>query len=195
MLERKSLLEKRSQPQSQTTHFFRDAGIAECKVKAAFSMTSGRGAILAMENDTISTIDPPGRLRRLLDSEELQGQVVVSEVHRCSSYARYLAFEGGRTVSLGLGASDPATQASASAEAKWMCSGKAGNFKSNVAKGGERNFYPLFRLVSLAEKDVSTGLRGELDEEPPLPDMEPPWEPVEDEPENTSQREDGNRSL
>ncbi|KAF8957391.1 hypothetical protein BDZ97DRAFT_1762985 [Flammula alnicola] len=156
---------------------------AECNVKAAFKFNSGRGAILAMDNDTISTINPPGKLRRLLDEKRIpKGSVIVSEVHQCSSYARYLSTEGSTTILMGLSVEAPAGNiASANLDAKWMHSASAGNFKMKVNKDGKRDFYPLFRLVSLVENGVSKGLRGELDEDPPLPDAEPPWAPMEGE--------------
>jgi hypothetical protein len=140
-----------------------------------------------MNNDTIYTIDSPGKFRRLLDEERVKGLVIVSEVHRCSSYARFLATEGGATVALGLSVEAPInTVASADLDAKWVRNSSAGNFKSRVNKTGKRDFYPLFRLVSLTESDVSTGLRGDLDEDPPLPDAQPPWEPIEQNAASTS---------
>jgi len=154
--------------------------LAECKVKAAFKFSSGRGAVLVMEKDTITTIDPPGSLRRLLDEEKMLGLVVVSQVHRCSSYARLLTAQSGGTVAIGLSAKPPAV-ASASADASWVRSTNAGNFKSRVDKTGDRIFYPLFRLVSLKDQDVSSGMRDELEAgDPPLPDAVPPWQTEED---------------
>ena len=161
-------------------HFPRQTpALVSCKAKGAFKFVSGRGAIIAMNNDTISTIDSPGKLRRLLDEEKIKGLVIVSEVHRCSSYARFLATENGATVALGLSVQVPGDSASANLDAKWVRNSSAGNFKARVNATGKRDFYPLFRLVSLTEGDVSTGLRGELDEDPPLPDAIPPWDIVE----------------
>jgi len=45
---------------------------AQCEVKAAFKFSSGYGAVLVMENDTISTINPPGSTRRLLDDRDMR---------------------------------------------------------------------------------------------------------------------------
>lgn len=136
--------------------------MAQCTAKATYTITSGQGAVLAMENDTITTIDPPGRLCRFLDSLELQGCLVVSEVHRCSSYARYLSFTANRAVSIGIGARDAITSmASADASVTWRCTTKVGNFKSNAGKQGRRDFYPLFRLVSSKDTEVSIGLGGD----------------------------------
>ncbi|KAJ6622148.1 hypothetical protein B0H10DRAFT_1788477 [Mycena sp. CBHHK59/15] len=151
--------------------------IARCKVKGAFKFSSGRGAVLAMENDTISTVDPPGALRRLLEDSSMCGFVIVSEVHRCSAYARLLTAHANSTVALGLSVEPPVSGlASATTDATWVRSTASGNFRSRVNKGGERDFYPLFRLVSLTEKAASTGLRGELDDDVlALPDAEPPW--------------------
>ena len=150
----------------------------QCKVKAGFRVTSNRGAILVMDNDVISTIDPPGCLRRLLDEKAMQGCVIVSQTHRCSSYARLLTAKGGKTVAIGLNIEPPVSGvASATADAKWVRSSNAGNFKSKVNKSSNRDYYPLFRLVSLRDKDTSTGLRGELEGgDPPLPDAVPPWQ-------------------
>ncbi|KAJ7772892.1 hypothetical protein DFH07DRAFT_913136 [Mycena maculata] len=157
--------------------------LTQCKVKGAFKFSSGRGAILVMENDTITAIDPPGALRKLLEDTAMRGSVVVSEVHRCSSYARLLTAEAGSTVALGLSIEPPVEGvASASANATWVRNASSGNFRTRVDKRGERKFYPLFRLVSLTEKATSTGLRGDSDDVdfvPPLPDAEPPWDPVE----------------
>ncbi|KAJ7706852.1 hypothetical protein B0H17DRAFT_918866 [Mycena rosella] len=152
--------------------------IAQCKVKGAFKFSSGRGALLVMEKDKISVIDPPGALRRLLDDTSMRGLVVVSEVHCCSSYARLLTAQGGSTIALGLSVEPPvAGVASATANATWVRSVSSGNFRSQVNKKGDRRYYPLFRLVSLTEKAISTGLRGEEEPDgvPPLPDAEPPW--------------------
>ena len=141
-----------------------------------------------MENDILVAISPPGILRRLLNSKEFQhlvdnkkNPVLVSEVHQCSSYARFLSLKAGATVALALTAEPPvANVGGANIDAKWVCSNSAGNFKSKVNKDGKRMFYPLFRLVSLKEGDVSTGMRGELDEDSPLPDAEPPWNLMEE---------------
>ena len=140
-----------------------------------------------MNNDTISTIDSPGKLRRLLDEEKIKGLVIVSEVHRCSSYARFLSTENGATVAIGLSVEVPTgNSTSANLDAKWVHNSSGGKFKGRVSAGGKRDFYPLFRLVSLTEGDVSTGLRGELDEDPPLPDAIPPWDVMEPKREGTS---------
>ncbi|KAJ7685761.1 hypothetical protein DFH06DRAFT_1264831 [Mycena polygramma] len=152
--------------------------IAQCKVKGAFKFSSGRGAILVMQNDLISAIDPPAALRRLLQNPSMCGFVIVSEVHSCSSYARLLTAEAGSTIALGLKVEPPVSgAASASANATWVRSVASGNFKSQVNRKGERKFYPLFRLVSLTEKAVSTGMRGDSDvPDAGLPDVEPPWD-------------------
>jgi hypothetical protein len=134
--------------------------LISCKAKGAFKFVSGRGAIIAMKNDTIYTIDSPGKFRRLLDEERMRGLVIVSEVHRCSSYARFLATEDGATVALGLNFEEPAGNITSENNAKWVRNSSAGNFKSRVNMTGRRDFYPLFRLVALAEGDISTGLEG-----------------------------------
>ncbi|KDR72754.1 hypothetical protein GALMADRAFT_45227, partial [Galerina marginata CBS 339.88] len=133
--------------------------LAECSVKASFKFTSGRGAVLAMDNDTITTIDSPGKLRRLLAESSLKGSVIVSEVHKCSSYARFLATKGSATVAMGLAMEPPvANVAEAKVDAKWVHTSSAGNFKSKVNKSGTRTYYPLFRLVSLTESTLSSGM-------------------------------------
>ncbi|KAJ7143197.1 hypothetical protein C8R43DRAFT_1015999 [Mycena crocata] len=152
--------------------------IAQCQVKGAFKFSSGRGAVLVMANDTITAIDPPAALRRLLADTRMRGFVVVSEVHCCSSYARLLTAEGDTTVALGLSVEPPVSGvASASVNATWVRNIASGNFKSRVNKHGDRHYFPLFRLVSLTEKATSTGLREtyEPGDAPPLPDAEPPW--------------------
>jgi hypothetical protein len=161
---------------------------AQCKVNAAFKFSSSYGAILVMDTDTISTIDPPGSLRRLLDDESMRGCVIVSEAHRCSSFARLLTAKDGGSVAIGLSVQPPISGVvSATANANWVRSSQAGNFKSKVNKNGSRDFYPLFRLVSIKEKDTSTGLRGGLDDgDPPLPDAVPPWQ-TEDDPQESSE--------
>lgn len=127
-----------------------------------------------MQQDTISSIDPPGSLRRLLEEKEMRNCVIVSEVHRCSSYARLLTDKSGGTISLGLSVETPtASAASAGAEGRWVCSSHSGNFKWKSTKS--REFNPLFRLVSLREEATSTGFRGAEGGDPPLPDAVPPW--------------------
>jgi len=149
--------------------------LISCKVKGGFKFMSGRGAIVAMYNSTIYTIESPGKFRRLLDEERIKGLVIVSEVHRCSSYARFLATEDGATVALGLGVEAPIDgMGTANMDAKWVRNSSAGNFKSNVNQNGKREFYPLFRLVSLTEGNISTGLRGDLD----VPPAVRLWEPI-----------------
>ncbi|KAJ7901226.1 hypothetical protein B0H14DRAFT_2330602 [Mycena olivaceomarginata] len=133
--------------------------IAECNTKAAFKFSSGRGAVLAMKNPIITIIDPPGRLKALLEDPSMRSMVVVSEVHSCSSYARLLSTEGGGTVTLGLHVEPPVPgAASAGAIGTWVRHGASGNFKSQVNMKGERAFHPLFRLVSRSEEDTSTGI-------------------------------------
>jgi len=152
--------------------------LASCHVKAGFQFTSDHGAVLAMDNDTISSIDFPGLLRRLLDEDKLRNCVIVSEVHRTSSYARYLSSPRSKTIMIGLSADPPVPGiASVKANFKWVSSANAGNFKSKVNGNGTREYYPLFRLVSLKETDTSVGLRGSWHDDipPPLPDAQPPW--------------------
>jgi len=79
---------------------------------------------------------------------------------------------------IGLSADPPVPGiASVKAHFKWVSSVNAGNFKSKVNDNGNREYYPLFRLVSLKETDTSVGLRGSWHGNipPPLPDAQPPW--------------------
>ncbi|KAJ7137987.1 hypothetical protein C8R44DRAFT_944501 [Mycena epipterygia] len=132
--------------------------IAQCKIKGAFTFSSGRGAVLVMNKDTISVIDTPGALRRLLEDPSMHGFVVVSEVHRCSSYARLLTTQKSGTVALGLSVEPPvAGVASAGANAKWMRDRTGGDFRAGHNPNGERTFYPLFRLFSLTEEGPCDG--------------------------------------
>ncbi|KAJ7910557.1 hypothetical protein B0H13DRAFT_2486459 [Mycena leptocephala] len=135
--------------------------LAKCTMKGAFKFSSGRGAILAMENAMITLVDPPGALKYLLDDPNMRGVVVVSEVHSCSSYARVITAEAGGIVALGLRAEPPISGiGSVAATATWVRNVASGNFKSQVNKMGERSFYPLFRLVSFSEEETSTGIGG-----------------------------------
>ncbi|KAJ7850730.1 hypothetical protein B0H13DRAFT_2284757 [Mycena leptocephala] len=133
--------------------------VAQCRLQGAFEFSSGRGAVLVMENDMISCIEPQGALRRLLKDPTMRGFVVVSQVHSCSSYARILTAQSGGTIALGLSIEPPVSgTASATANATWVRSVASGNFRSRVNKDGHRKFYPLFRLVSLKEEAISTTL-------------------------------------
>ncbi|KAJ7606041.1 hypothetical protein FB45DRAFT_951692 [Roridomyces roridus] len=130
--------------------------LAQCKLKGAYKFTSGKGALLVMSNPTISYIDPPGALRKLLQEPSMRDLVVVSEVHSCDSYARILTSSAGNTVALGLSVEPPIPGAAeAHAHATWVRSTSVGNFKSQVDERGERRYHPLFRLVSLTEKATS----------------------------------------
>jgi len=151
--------------------------LATCSVKAGFHFSSGYGAILAMNNDSISVIEPAGCLRRLFDEPMLRDAVIVSQVHRCSSYARYLTSPNTKNLVMGMSAQMPAPGvASAEVDISWVRSTYTGNFKSKANKAGQRNFCPLFRLVSLKEGDTAVGLRGSLDDGIlPLADAQPPW--------------------
>ncbi|VDC01642.1 unnamed protein product [Peniophora sp. CBMAI 1063] len=167
--------------------------LANCGVKASFKFHSGQGAVLSMNGDSVTTIDPPGALRPLLDDADLpEGTVIVSEVHATSSYARYLGTPEVRQVSIGLNVAPPAVAnvAKADVSAQWLRSTTIGNFKSKVNADNERTYYPLFRLVALEGDAVSNGLRAGIDDEMeiPLPDAVPPWMTSGAERENEEQR-------
>jgi hypothetical protein len=56
-----------------------------------------------MDNDTISILSSPGKLRRLLSEKPInKGSAIVSEVHRTASYARYLSTKGSNSIAIGL---------------------------------------------------------------------------------------------
>ena len=131
--------------------------VAQCETKTTFKFSSGRGAILAMDNAMITIIDPPGSLKRLLEDPTMRGVAIVSEVHSCSSYARLLTTGRGGTIALGLRV-EPSGVASVGAAATWVQNATSGNFKSHVNKSGERSFYPLYCLVTLSEEGTSTGI-------------------------------------
>lgn len=116
-----------------------------------------------MDNDTVLAVNPAGKLLRLLADKALpDDSVIVSEVHRCSSYARFLSSNHSTSVTLGLRV-QPVVMNTApgkgNIEAKWVHDATAGNFRAKMNKDGKRVFYPLFRLVSLEEESLSTGLK------------------------------------
>jgi hypothetical protein len=41
---------------------------------------------------------------------------------------------------------------------EWLTTAESGNFKWRVNPGGNKEFYPLFQLVSLKETDISMGV-------------------------------------
>lgn len=143
-----------------------DAGVGgqtpallQCKVKCTFKVTSGQGAILVMDNESVSTINPPGVLRRLLKDESMKGRVIVSEAHKSSSFARLLTAKGTSNIAIGFSVEPPVSGVvSGSANGKWVRSSSAGNFKTKINKDGKRVFTPLFRLASLRESDVGKGM-------------------------------------
>ncbi|KIJ36091.1 hypothetical protein M422DRAFT_179896 [Sphaerobolus stellatus SS14] len=149
--------------------------LANCSLKVSFKISSGSAAVLVMENEATTLIDPPAKLLPLLEDHEMQGRVIVSQTHRCSSYARLLTAQGDSNVTVGLNAT-ALTDGPASAQtmAKWVRSTAGGYFKSRINRTGKRSFYPLFKLVSVKQEAISVGLRGESDEQE-LPDAIPPW--------------------
>lgn len=101
--------------------------------------------------------------------------VLVSQVHRCSSYARLLTSQKGGKFALGLSIEPPGAPASVHGSVNWVKSAIAGNFKSNSAKTGDRGFYPLYRLVALRDNGPANGFRDADGVDPPLPDAVIPW--------------------
>lgn len=130
-----------------------------------------------MMNDTIATVDPPGSLRRLLKDKAMRNKVIVSEVHRCSSYARLLTSKEAGTVALGLSfhSTGNPSPVSGDVRASWVRNSHSGNFKYKVNADGARVFYPLCRLVALRTDLPVSGVRGGNSEAKPLPDAIPPW--------------------
>ncbi|KAL4080946.1 hypothetical protein J3A83DRAFT_4084490 [Scleroderma citrinum] len=152
--------------------------LAESSVKAGFQFSPGGGAVLLMVNDSVTMINPAGSLRRLLEVKALRDHVIVSEVHRCSSYARYLASPHTKDIVIGLNTSNTGST-SAQIAPKWVRSNQTGNFKAKADGSGQRRYYPLYKLVSVREASENAGHRRSLDgvegEALPLPDALPPW--------------------
>ena len=132
--------------------------VATFEMKAAFRFSKGRGAILAMKNDVTSAIDSPGALRGLLEDSSMRGCVIVSEVHSCSSYARLLTTQNGKTIALGLSVQPPPPGSGLLVGAKWVHNTVAGNFRWGINPTGDRTYYPLYCLVSLKGQTLTTGL-------------------------------------
>lgn len=159
--------------------------LAECSVKVGFQFVSGGGeaAVLIMVNDSVTTIDPATSLRQLLGEEALRDRVVVSEAHRCASYASYLASSKTKDVVIGL--SSKASEGSSSTQPypRWVRTNKTGYFKGKADNSGERKYYPLYKLVSVKAAGGNTGrhsldstVNGEVPPEVlPLPDALPLW--------------------
>jgi hypothetical protein len=136
-----------------------------------------------MNTDSIISVDPPGSLRKLLQDEDLQGFILVSEVHRCSSYARFLSASTDNQIYIGLSIEvPPLNNATVNPEAKWISSSYVGNFKTKSSQ--TKDYTPLYRLVSLKEGDETTGIEstgifsrmlGGKSDPPPLPDAPLPW--------------------
>lgn len=159
-------------PDSQTPE------LAECSVKAGFQFTPEGGAVLLMVNDSVSMINPASSLRQLLEVKALRDHVVVSEVHRCASYARYLASPRTKDVVIGLNL--PSSGSPSGTTLEWVRSTQTGNFKAKADDSGQRNYYPLYKLVSVREASDNTGRRHSLDnpiedEVSPLRVAVPPW--------------------
>jgi len=153
--------------------------LAECSVKAGFQFSPGGGAVLLMVNDSVTMINPASSLRRLLEVNALCDHVVVSEVHRCTSYARYLASSHTKDIVIGLNSSSSGSP-SAQTAPKWVRSNQAGDFKARADSSAQRGYYPLYKLVSVREASDNTGRRHSLDN--PVDDVAlplrvavPPW--------------------
>lgn len=158
--------------------------LAECSVKVGFQFASGEGAaVLLMVNDSVTTIDPVTALSQLLGEEALRDRVVVSETHRCASYACYLASSKTEDVVIGLSSQASEKSSSTQAYPKWVRTNKTGYFKGKADHSGERKYYPLYKLVSVRSDGENTGRRSPEDtvnveaapEVLPLPDAIPPW--------------------
>lgn len=139
--------------------------------------------MLAMQHDTMMSIDPPGSLRRIAEDPTMTQFVFVSETHICTSYLRYLTSPKIRELYVGISAqpSSPFPTVGASIESRWVTNTMTGNFKSRIGKTGTKRFCPLYRLVTLNGTDLTTQLRGLIDHEGDdslqhaLPDAIPRW--------------------
>ncbi|KAI6114155.1 hypothetical protein F5141DRAFT_1062655 [Pisolithus sp. B1] len=119
--------------------------LADCSVKVGFQFVSGR-------RDGSSSHD----LSRLLGEEALRDCAVVSETHRCASYACYLT--SSRTKDIVIGLSSQASENSSSTEVypKWVRTNRTGYFKGKADNSGERKYYPLYKLVSVRSDGGNT---------------------------------------
>ncbi|KAF7334487.1 hypothetical protein MVEN_02278200 [Mycena venus] len=107
--------------------------------------SSGQGAILAMKDTMITSIEAPGALKRVLEDPSMRGFSIVSEVQSSA----------GGAIALGLPV-EVSGPASVGATAKWVKNVTSGNFKSQSDKFGKRTFYPLYKLASLSEEGMLT---------------------------------------
>ena len=148
--------------------------LASCRVKAEFQFTSGCGAVLAIDNNTICSIDPPNFLRRLLNEDKLQiasstsKSIRVSFLHMLGTFTP-LESPRSKTITISLG-EEPSESvsgiASVMANLKLASSANASNFKSKVIRKSKdlaNEYTSTIRLVSLKEKNTSVGLRGPWD--------------------------------
>ncbi|KAI0922155.1 hypothetical protein AcV7_007788 [Taiwanofungus camphoratus] len=180
--------------------------IIEGHFKYRFKISKGRGAVLSMLKPCLSVINYPGRLSRLLrSSSDLKGQVIVSEVYTCRSYARLLTSQHSHEVEISLEASAPTAAAlglpltaGVGGDIEWKTSANSGDWKcahhevlETMGSQDEKHpevddktlCYPLFKLVSLDAKGPVSKMRGarrkeEIDWE--LPIAEPPWGELDD---------------
>lgn len=137
-------------PQRHLTWYHRQpSAFAKCKVKAAFTVSSDHGAVLVMDNDTISTISGCSGLNSLLNDAIMRDHVVVVQSHRCSSFARLLTSKHEKTVTIGLSVEPPVNGVvSAKTNGKWVQNSCSGNFKSKTNSDREiRDYYPLFNIA------------------------------------------------
>lgn len=122
--------------------------LASCQVKARFQFTSGWGAVLAIDNDTITSIDPPwltwapawwkqaAKLRHRLRSPS-ESHVFMCLVHFLSQLEdHYYQLEYELPVS---------GVASVKANLKWVSSSNADNFKPKVNKKSQTRILSVIR--------------------------------------------------
>ncbi|KAJ6524263.1 hypothetical protein DFH09DRAFT_1046909 [Mycena vulgaris] len=147
--------------------------IVKSKVKAGYTFSSGKAAVLVMTNDSLTSVDSPGKLRLLLEEKDMKDCVLVSEVHRCASYARIITDKTSGTLAIGLSVEPPVAGGGPTADVTWAYSTASGNFKTRTNKTGTRDYYPLFRLVSLRKGGLSGSLLMQTNAR--LPDAVPPW--------------------
>jgi hypothetical protein len=70
-------------------------------VKASYKLSNGQGAVLTMDRDITNAMDS-STLCPLLKEKSMRNMLVVSQVHSCASYARYLSTEAARGVKIEL---------------------------------------------------------------------------------------------
>ncbi|KIJ53277.1 hypothetical protein M422DRAFT_242414 [Sphaerobolus stellatus SS14] len=139
--------------------------LAGCEGKAAYRVSRGDGAFLAMQDHTLFHIPVEGLLLDLLKEKKMKGKVIVTEVIRTSAYARNLMHKSDRTFAVGwkVSAGVPPHSTRIGGDGKWVSDSNSNNFKNKVHPKKIQSYCPLFKLVSLYETEITQGLREEID--------------------------------